>query len=453
MTIEQMRALVAALVAKAQAITAKLEAESREPTDEEQTELTTILADHAKAKTDLEAAEARAKVVSQVNDLVAPAAPAAGAGRQTAAALPAGSDPVNVRVISEPHEGDPTSGYSTPAAFMLDVLQAGLRPGNPAAITERLRPLAAAGSDEQSEFADPYGGFLVPEAFTPNLRMITAEADPMAGRVTSIPMSAPAISFPARVDKTHTSSVSGGLTVSRRAEADTSASSRIEFEKITLQATGLFGISYATEELLTDSPISFASLISQGFSDEFSSKIIDERINGTGVGQFTGVLNAPCVISVAKETGQAADTIVYQNIIKMYARLWGKNNGVWICNHNCLPQLMQMTLDVGTGGVPMWQTSAVPGTPGTLIGLPVIPTEYTKTVGDKGDLILGNWSQYIEGTRQTLTGAESIHVRFTTAERTFRFTMRNDAAPWWRSALTPKNGDTLSPFVVLAARA
>jgi hypothetical protein len=32
--------------------------------------------------------------------------------------------------------------------------------------------------------------------------------------------------------------------------------------------------------------------------------------------------------------------------------------------------------------------------------------------------------------------------------------MRNDGRSWWRSALTPrKSSDTLSPFVVIAARA
>jgi len=325
---------------------------------------------------------------------------------------------------------------------------------DPAAESDSLKKMrAAVGGDEHSTFSDPYGGFLVPEAFLPNLRMITAEADPLAGRVTSIPMTAPSISFPARVDKSHSTSVSGGLRVYRRAEADTSSSSRTEFEKITLTANGLMGVSFATEELLNDSPISFAALVAQGFRDEFASKIIDERINGTGAGQFTGVLNAACTISVAKETGQAASTIVYANIIKMYARLWGKGNGIWLVNHNCLPQLMQLTQDVGTGGIPVWQASAIPGTPGTLIGLPVVATEYTKTLGTVGDIILGNWSQYIEGTRQTLTGAESIHVRFVNAETTFRFMMRNDGGPWWRSALTPKNGDSLSPFVTLATRA
>jgi hypothetical protein len=75
-----------------------------------------------------------------------------------------------------------------------------------------------------------------------------------------------------------------------------------------------------------------------------------------------------------------------------------------------------------------------------------------QTLGTAGDLMLVNWSQYLEGTYQPLQSAESIHVRFVNNERAFRFTMRNDGAPWWRSALTPKHSsNTLSPYVRLAA--
>jgi len=67
---------------------------------------------------------------------------------------------------------------------------------------------------------------------------------------------------------------------------------------------------------------------------------------------------------------------------------------------------------------------------------------------------LANWSQYLEGTYENLQSAESIHVRFLNHETTFKFWLRNAGAPWWRTVLTPKkSASTLSPFVVLAARA
>ena len=91
--------------------------------------------------------------------------------------------------------------------------------------------------------------------------------------------------------------------------------------------------------------------------------------------------------------------------------------------------------------------------PDLLLGRPIIFTEYCQTLGSQGNLVLVDWSQYLEGTLQPLQSAESIHVRFLNHERAFKFWMMNAGAPWWRSPLTPKNSTkSLSPFVTLQAR-
>lgn len=357
-------------------------------------------------------------------------------------------------------------GFNSPRDFLLAVQKA-YTDGGPA--DKRLAPLMvtniqkkqrengivtkAVGSDEQSGINDPYGGILVPPAFSPDLMKIDPEDDPLSKRVRRVPMSNPIVSFNARVDKNHTTSVSGGLTVTRRPETVAGTPSRMEFEQVTLRAQSLFGLAYATEEILTDSPISFAAIIAAGFSDQFNYHLMKERISGTGVGEFEGVLNCPALVSVAAEVGQDADTIVYQNVINMRARCWGYGSAVWLANHDTIPQLMLLNQEVGTGGAVVWQPSAREDHPDMLLGRPLIFTEYAKTLGDAGDLILGNWEEYLEGTYQPLQNEESIHVRFVNHERAFKFWMRNDARCWWRSALTPVNSTkTLSPFVALAAR-
>lgn len=357
----------------------------------------------------------------------------------------------DLKVGKDRREDDPAKGFRNPREFFSNVLAA----GRGARMDERLIPLrATAGSDEHGVYDDSHGGFLVPEAFSPNLLSLQAEADPIGAATLKVPMASSTVRIPARVDKNHVTSVSGGLTVGRRAEAVAATASRMELERVELRADSLFGLTYVTEELLQDSPISVVALLEAGFRDEFTARLIDERINGTGVGQFLGVLNSPCLVTVAKETGQAADTIVYENVIKVRARCWGYGSAFWIANHDTIPQLMLMNQAVGTGGIPVWQPSAREDHPDTLLGRPIVFTEYADTVGDAGDIILGNWSQYLEGQYQQQGMAESIHVRFVEHERAFKFWVRNAGAPWWRSALTPKNSaSTLSPFVTLAARA
>ncbi len=345
---------------------------------------------------------------------------------------------------------DPKKGFKTHRDFLMAVMQA----GSLGEVTdERLRYLATAGSDEAGTYSDPYGNFLVPTGFMPTLLQVGADADPTAGRTMAIPMPLPKVSIPARTDKDHSSSVSGGLIVYRRAETQTVTATRMELEQVQLIAEPLMGLSYATEELLTASAISFVALIQQGFNTEFPSKILYEKIHGTGAGQMEGVINGPATIPVPKETGQTADTIVFGNIVKMRARCWGYGQAIWLYNQDCLPTLSTMFVPIGTAGVPAWVSSAREGEPDMLWGRPAFASEYCSAIGDIGDLILGNWSQYLEGTYQPLESAESIHVRFENNERTFRFLMQNCGRCWWRTALTPKKSTvTLSPFITLAAR-
>jgi len=161
-------------------------------------------------------------------------------------------------------------------------------------------------------------------------------------------------------------------------------------ELVKFEATTLMGVSYATEEVLERSPVSFAALLSGGFGQEFGSKIVREKIRGTGVGQLEGILNTPCLVTQDKETGQSADTILYKNAIKMRSRCWQYSQSVWMYNHETLPELMNMADDYGR---PVWQTSARDGEPDLLLGRPAFPSEYCSKLGDVGDLILGNWGE------------------------------------------------------------
>ncbi len=387
-------------------------------------------------------------------------------GRDIAAVV--GTDsPVVIPAQPRDSHLEAAHGFRSPREFLTSVMKAYIEPGR--AIDKRLEKLStnhirkaqeqagvvvkAVGSDEAAGINDPYGGFLIPTTFSPNLLKVDPESDPMGSKTTSVPMATPHIKMPARTDKNHTTSVAGGLTVTRRPETVAGTPSRMELEQVDLRAHSLFGLSYASEELLMDSPISFAALLAAGFSDQFTYHVIGERISGTGVGEYEGVLNSPALVTVAAEVGQAADTILFENIVKMRSRCWGYNKAIWIANHDCYPQLSALKLEIGTGGQAMYTPSLREDRPDLLNGRPIIYSEYASTIGNVGDLILGNWAEYLEGVYQPMQNDESIHVRFVNHERTFKFWTRNDGRCWWRSALTPKNStQTLSPFVVLAAR-
>ena len=340
--------------------------------------------------------------------------------------------------------------------FFQAVAKAGA-PGAEAMIDPRLYKAAASGMNE-STGAD--GGFLVQSDFSLALLDAAAEASVLAARCMRIPISAnsnsitlPYINETSRAD----GSRSGGVTVYREAEAGTATASKPALATLELKLLKLMGIAYMTDELMADAS-ALAAVLLTTFGNEFAYEYDDEILNGTGAGQCLGILNSGCLVSVSKEAGQAAATLVAANIIKMRARLWARSraNSIWLINQDVEPQLHQMSVAVGTGGVPVYLPanglSAAPYD--TLYGRPVIPIEQAATLGTIGDIVLADLSQYVLVEKGGLESAQSMHVRFIYGENTFRFTLRNNGQPWWKTAKNPAKGsNTVSPFVALATRA
>jgi HK97 family phage major capsid protein len=354
-----------------------------------------------------------------------------------------------IEVGSEGFEHDPKGGFMDHRAFLKAVMDV----GSGRSMDPRLaRFRATQGSDEQQSGSDPYGGFLVPSGIAPGVMMTRPDDIPFAS--TPIPMNVPSLYVNARVDKDHSSSVSGGLTVTRKPETANADPSRTQFEQIHMVAHDLFGLAYASESLLQDSPQSFVAILQAGFQDEFASNRMNEILNGTGAGEFLGIMKSKALITVSKQGSQTADTIVKENIDKMIARSWRYMRAVWLANQTTIPQLRGLFQLVGTtGGAPVaYFNDGSNGGVQTLCNRPIYFTEYCAALGDLGDIMLVIPSEFLEGTYQPMQQAESIHVRFIAHERCFKFWLRNDGKPWWTSALTPKNGDTLSPFVTLQAR-
>jgi HK97 family phage major capsid protein len=177
---------------------------------------------------------------------------------------------------------------------------------------------------------------------------------------------------------------------------------------------------------------------------------------GDGAGKPQGFTNANCLVSVSKETGQAAATINTTNLSKMWARLpaRSKSNAVWLGNVDVEPQLDELTLPAGTAGLQPRFVNYSPAGVLTLKGRPFIPVEYASTLGTVDDLVLVDLSKYRLIRKGGVETASSIHVKFIEGEMTLRAFYRVDGQAVPRSAVTPfKGSNTQSPFVTLNTRA
>lgn len=249
----------------------------------------------------------------------------------------------------------------------------------------------------------------------------------------------------------------GGVQVFRRAEADTVTATRPKIGKQELRLEDMMGLCYVTNRLLKDAP-AMEAWINKSFASEFAFKLDDEIIRGKGGGSCLGLLNAPALVTVAKETTQAATGVVFQNIEKMWSRLspGSLSNSNWFVNQDVLPALWSMDFPVGTGGSPAFMPpGGLSGSPYmSLMGRPVVPVEQCETLGTVGDIILADLSQYMLIDKGELEAASSMHVRFLYDEMAFRFILRINGQPMKRTALTPYKGTaTTSPYIALATRA
>lgn len=352
-----------------------------------------------------------------------------------------------------------TGGYDEFWQFATDVYKAG--PGG-RTISNKLaswdKSVKTAG--HMAEGDQVQGGYLVPTEFRATLMENLIEASIIRSKALTIPMQSNSIKIPTVEDWSHASSTHGGIALVRPGEAGQKDPTKPTFGQVELTLHKLVGIVFVSDELLEDSPISIAPLMNRMFSEAFAWQEDEDFIWGTGAGMPQGIMNANCLISQTKETDQVADTIVTDNILKMWSRMRprGMGSAVWLAMNDCFPQLAKLEMAVGTGGSTVGLVQSVPGVPySTILGRPLILTEHCDTVGDAGDILLCDWRQYLVGQKagaSAIATASSIHLKFDYDEVAYRFVMRYDGQPWESSTFTPKRSTiTQSSFISLAARA
>lgn len=304
------------------------------------------------------------------------------------------------------------------------------------------------------------GGFLIPEIMRSELLQLALEDSIVRSRATVIPMSTLRVPIPTVDDTSHVSTLFGGVQFYWTEEAASLTESQAKFGRVTLDAKKLTGFFKVPNELLADAP---------AFSGWFDTRIPAGLawaedvafMNETGAGTPQGFISSPAAVQVAAQAGQANDTIVWENVVGMYARMLPTSlkNAIWIASIDSFPELATMALSVGTGGGPIWIGSygGPNGTdtpPMTILGRPVLFTEKVGPLGTTGDINFVDLSYYLIGDRQSVEVAASDQFAFQNDQTAYRIIERVDGRPWLQTALTPHNGssNTLSAFVQIATR-
>lgn len=305
-----------------------------------------------------------------------------------------------------------------------------------------------------SSGVDADGGFAIQEDFAGNILETAAQSGEILKRVDKYTVSANSDTVKwVEIDETDIqSTVYGGVQTYWVEEAGELTQSKPKFKQKKLSLEKMAGLAYATSEVLED--VSFMSgLFGRSFSLACERLLEDAIIRGDGDGKPFGVLKSGALVTVPAESGQAAKTITAQNLLDMYTRAPFKKraNMVWLMHPDLEEQLPKMMLNDEPVWMPAGGISEKPYQ--TIFGRPVIFSDQCSEIGEVGDVLFIDFSEYILIRKGTERKEWSMHVQFLTDQMAFRIILRCNGMPKKEAPIKLKNSKlTRSPYVTLGAR-
>jgi len=338
--------------------------------------------------------------------------------------------------------------------FALSIRDA-CRPGSGGVVDNRL--IAAAAPDFSSESIGEEGGFAVPPEFRAEIWKKVAGEDSLLARTDMLKPVGNSISIP--TDESPPWDKTKGPQIYWGSEGEEKKGSKIALKLKTLRLNKAFCLVPVSDELLEDAT-GLDTYLRRKVGDVFDFDISLKIVQGSGAGEPLGIFNSPSLLVVEAEDAQVADTIITENLLRMWSGLHPgcAKNAVWVASPSTRPQLLQLQWpNSGLGGIPAFMPNmSLAGRPfEVLLGRPIIFSEVMNPLGDKGDIVLVDFSQYMSAVKRGgLRTDVSIHLWFDYDLTAYRFVMRLAGQPWWSTKILGRDGITeYSWAVTLAERA
>lgn len=347
---------------------------------------------------------------------------------------------------------DPNGGFARAGDFLMAVKNASLGMHDP-----RLSNLASVPGVVSSGTSGKDGGFAIPVNQSSEIWSLAKNSTVLLPLTQNIEIEKGySMTFPK--DESAPWSPSG-IKAYWQNEGAAALASKVELGLDTINLHTLTILVPITNQMM-ESGAAMETYLSDIIAPAMGWKIDSSILGGTGIGQPKGCIGGnSALITVAKETGQTAETIVAQNIAKMRSRMVAGSlkDSVWVGNPDILPALEGMVIGQLPIFLPIGTGVREGGFDGVLYGRPLILSEFAEALGKSGDLSLLNLKGYRTVTRvggfQTAT---SIHLYFDASAMAFRVTFYMGGGPILSQPIpapTGKSSKTRSFFVTLADRA
>lgn len=310
------------------------------------------------------------------------------------------------------------------------------------------------------------GGFLVPETLRSQVLeyMSAAIVRPQA---MVLPMTSERLTIPVLDNLTQASEAQalGGLNFSWTEESAGIMPSIPSFAAVTLEARKAAAyMQGVSNEFVADASGAFGDFCARVIGLGYQWFEDDTWINGTGVGEPQGLINAPCAVAVTRNTGGSVLQVDIASMFKSLhpaAKMYGFTPGLtsvrWLISATVMDQILEMYFAIGTptntAVAPSGWFQAGDGDKvgPNMLGLPVTVTDHQPAAGSVGDVILADLAQFVIADRMAMTIERSTESpgAFGSDTSNFRIKSRLDGRYWVQSSTTTEAAQHVSPVVVL----
>ena len=302
----------------------------------------------------------------------------------------------------------------------------------------RLALYTKAPSNWQSEGTGTDGGFAVPPVFVPEIK------DVPGFRPTVLPLFNVEItagnSIEFVVDETAPWNTASGIQAYWGAEGAQKTSSKAALTSKLIKLEKVYALVNATDELLEDAP-RFEAHLTRKAPQVIQAKIDNALINGTGVGEPLGLLNAGSKVTVTRAN---ASQISVLDLTKLKSQVL----------HNDISELAFIASPTAIAYMEYQQFAGWTGvigerSPNTMspvaymLGIPVISSQFAKALGTSGDVICVNRNGYLVGAKGSTPKFDiSRDLYFDYDMTAFRFVYRLNGLPMLNTTITGGDGST-----------
>lgn len=176
--------------------------------------------------------------------------------------------------------------------------------------------------------------------------------------------------------------------------------------KLSILVENLYGIAIFNDDLINDSAFDLVGEILMSLSEDFAITEALSFWSGDGVGEMSGILNAPEVGSgkngfdeIERVTTAASTTVAFEDIYDLIGALKVpyQNGAQFKANRSGITHIRKLRSDSGAGagtGNFLWQPSNIVGVPATLAGYPISQAqELTSSIeaANAEGLVFGNF--------------------------------------------------------------